>query len=93
MKKLIILVAVVSLGFVSCKEECKDCTTKVVVTVDGIVTEETDLSMNLATSPINYCGDQLEMMENNPETIISTDISEGDSALITSVTKQIIECE
>ena len=93
MKKLIILVAVVSLGFVSCKEECKDCTTKVVVTVDGIVDEDSDLNMNLGTSSIKYCGDQLEAMENNPETIISTDISEGDSSIISTVTTQIIECE
>jgi hypothetical protein len=54
MLKLIILVAVVSLGFVSCKEECKDCTTKVVVTVDGIVDEDSDLNMNLGTSSIKY---------------------------------------
>jgi hypothetical protein len=49
--------------------------------------------MNLGTSSIKYWGDQLEAMENNPETIISTDISEGDSSIISTVTTQIIECE
>ena len=34
MKKLIILVALVSLGFVSCKEKCKDCTST--SSIDGV---------------------------------------------------------
>jgi hypothetical protein len=60
MKKLIILVAVVSLGFVSCKEKCKDCTST--SSIDGV-------DQPNATMESEYCGDQLDAIDGKTTTI------------------------
>ncbi len=93
MKKLILGLSVISLGLFSCtKDECKKCTTSMVVTMGGVVQEDSPLNMNLNTSPIEYCGDQLKTIENNPETKITTQILDDEGMFIEQAIITTYEC-
>ena len=58
MKKLIMAVAILSFGFTSCKEDCKDCTTT--STINGVET--------IISEPKEYCGDQLDDIDGETRT-------------------------
>ena len=62
MKKLIIAVAILSFGFTSCKEECKDCTTT--STIDETI----------MTEPKEYCGDQLDDIDGETRTLSGAEL-------------------
>tara|TARA_B100000780_G_scaffold240658_1_gene182858 strand:+ start:2393 stop:2617 length:225 start_codon:yes stop_codon:yes gene_type:complete len=61
MKNILFPLGLLLLGFTSCKEECKTC--EIEVFYNGEINED------LGTVDV-YCGEVLEVMENEPKTTI-----------------------